>query len=112
MLWLGHILLTRIYFGSVGLTDYVWAIAPDIPMALILSHWNITWTDMKYTYTYMLLYKIPHSFLSLAVVPKRYQMIYALHILIDILSHTGEWSIQPFFPCKLQIHGIWDPVQW
>ena len=34
------------------------------------------------------------------------------HILMDLLSHTGEWSIEPFFPFGPAIHGIWDPVEW
>jgi hypothetical protein len=112
MLWLGHIFLSRLYFGSLTLKDVIWSIAPDIPMALILSQWNISWTDMKNTNIYMILYKVPHSFLSITCVPTKYRKIYALHILLDILSHTGEWSIQPFFPCNITIHGIWDPVQW
>ena len=31
---------------------------------------------------------------------------------MDIWSHTGEWSIEPFFPIGPMIHGIWDPVEW
>jgi hypothetical protein len=61
---------------------------------------------MKYTQLYMILYKIPHSFLSVLFVPKEYRRVYAFHILLDILSHTGEWSIEPFFPCSVKIHGI------
>jgi hypothetical protein len=108
MLWLGHIFLNWMYFGNWTL----WSIAPDIPMALILSQWNISWESMKYTQLYMILYKIPHSFLSVLFVPKEYRKVYAFHILLDILSHTGEWSIEPFFPCSVKIHGIWDPIQW
>jgi len=28
------------------------------------------------------------------------------------LSHTGEWSIEPFYPMGPAVHGIWDPVEW
>lgn len=31
---------------------------------------------------------------------------------MDLLSHTGEWSIEPAFPVGPVIHGIWDPVVW
>lgn len=113
MLWLGHIMSTWIYFGSrPTLTEAMWSVAPDIPMVLILSQWNISWKDMKDTQIYMILYKIPHSFLSLCFIPKKYMKIYALHILMDILSHTGEWSIQPMFPLEFTVHGIWDPINW
>lgn len=90
----------------------IWSVAPDIPMILILSQWDTTWKEMKDTPMYTILYKIPHSFFSILFVPKKYRKIYAFHILCDILSHTGDWSIQPFFPMEIRIHGIWDPIDW
>ena len=109
MLWLGHLILTRIYFGTWS----IWSVAPDIPMVFILSPWCVPWREMKDTHIYTIMYKIPHSlFFCLFFVPRKYRGIYAFHILCDILSHTGEWSIQPFFPFKLTIRGIWDPVDW
>ena len=110
MLWLGHLVLTRVYFGIWT----IWSVAPDIPMVLILSPWNHdkSWRDMKDSGLYALLYKIPHSLFCLLFVPRVYRKVCAFHILCDVLSHTGEWSIQPFFPVKLTIHGIWDPIDW
>jgi len=70
MLWIGHIIVTRLYFG----TWTWWSIAPDLP--------------------------------------KKYRKVYAFHVLCDILSHTGKWSIEPLYPLDLTIHGIWDPVDW
>ncbi len=81
-------------------------------MVLLLSHWNMSWKDVKNTNVYSVLYKFPHSLFCLFYVPKKYREIYALHILLDILSHTGEWSIQPFFPSEVSIHGVWDPINW
>lgn len=37
MLWLGHLVTTRAYFGSLSLEEAVWAIAPDLPMALFFD---------------------------------------------------------------------------
>ncbi len=110
MLWLGHLLLTKLYFGIWT----IWSVAPDIPMVLILSPWNhnVSWRDMKDTNVYTILYKVPHSVFSLLFIPKKYRKIYAFHILCDILSHTGDWSIQPFFPMPITIRGIWDPIDW
>ncbi len=111
MLWLGHVLLTRVYFGMWTM----WSVAPDIPMILILSPWwyhDKSWREMKNTHLYTIMYKIPHSFFCLFFVPKEYRCVYAFHILCDVLSHTGEWSIQPFFPLPLKVRGVWDPVDW
>lgn len=108
MLWLGHLILTRLYFGEWSW----WSIAPDIPMVLILSPCSSPWREMKDTLMYTIFYKIPHSIFCITFVPRRYRYVYLFHILLDILSHTGEWSIQPFFPYELTVHGIWDPIDW
>jgi len=40
MLWIGHILVTRLYFG----TWTWWSIAPDLPMATFLTPGNVPWS--------------------------------------------------------------------
>ena len=113
MLWLGHVIFTRIQFGKLNLNDIIWSIAPDIPMALFLSPQTYPWKIMKKWNAYMWFYKIPHSLWSLFLIRNsRWRNIYAFHILLDILSHTGEWSIEPFFPVGPAIHGIWDAAEW
>lgn len=107
MLWFGHLVCTWLYFGTWTL----WSIAPDVPMLMFVTG-NQSWKETRETHLYSLLYRIPHSLLSVVFVPREYRRIYAFHIFLDILSHTGEWSIQPFYPCKLRIHGIWDPIDW
>lgn len=37
MMWLGHLVTTRLYFGRLGVDDAVWSIAPDLLMALFLT---------------------------------------------------------------------------
>jgi len=109
MLWFGHIALTWFHFGQWTL----WSVAPDIPMMLLLAPTCVPWSVQKDWWLYSLLYKVPHSFwFVLFFVPFEHKKVYAFHILCDILSHTGEWSIQPLYPLPLKIHGIWDPVQW
>ena len=108
MLWFGHVLLTWAYFGRLT----IWSIAPDIPMALFLAPSYEPWVFKKEWYIYALFYKVPHSLWALMVVPARHRTVYLFHILCDILSHTGHWSIQPLYPLELTIHGIWDPVEW
>ena len=115
MLWFGHLVTTRIAFGEWTW----WSIAPDLPMALFLSpggmfvETNTPWKVIKNWSAYNLIYKLPHSLWFLILIQNsKVRSIYAFHILIDILSHTGEWSIEPFFPIGPVIHGIWDPVEW
>ena len=100
--------MTRLYFGTWSL----WALAPDVPMMLFLTPGNIPWRVKKDWYMYAMFYKVPHSLWALAFVPKAHRKIYAFHIVCDILSHTGQWSIQPFYPLDITIHGIWDPIDW
>jgi hypothetical protein len=108
MLWIGHFLVTWLYFGRLTL----WSIAPDIPMMLFLTPGYAPWSVKKDWFLYSLFYKMPHSFWALYIIPRRHRWVYAFHILCDIMSHTGKWSIQPLYPLRLTIHGIWDPVEW
>ena len=113
MLWVGHFVTTRAYFGSLSLEEAVWAIAPDLPMALFLTPWTNTWSEIKDWKIYNWFYKLPHSMWSLILIRNsRIRNIYAFHILMDILSHTGQWSIEPFFPIGPVIHGLWNPIEW
>jgi hypothetical protein len=113
MLWLGHFVTTRACFGSLSLEEAVWSIAPDLPMTLFLTPWTNTWGEIKDWKIYDWFYKLPHSMWSLILIRNsRARNIYAFHILMDILSHTGQWSIEPFFPVGPVIHGVWNPVEW
>ena len=111
MLWFGHLSCTRAYLGSLTLKQALWSVAPDLPMVMFLTGPS-SWKQIKETFLYTMLYKIPHSFLSTVFVPSEYRAIYAGHIFLDIISHTGEWSIQPFFPLNTTIHGLWNPIAW
>lgn len=100
MLWPGHLLINRIVFGTWS----IWSLAPDFPMALLLFSQN-PWRERC---VYDIFYKIPHSFLFLFVLNSRYRYIWALHLLLDIPSHTGAFSIEPLYPLKCKIQGLWD----
>ena len=107
MLWPGHIITNRIVLGEWSL----WSIAPDVPMALF-SGLPYKWSEMKQWSSYSVVYKLPHSFLILGIIPRRYRFMYALHILLDIISHTGDWSIQPFYPFAYTVNGIFNAYIW
>ena len=112
MLWLGHVLSTWFLMGTVNLETALWAIGPDVPMALFLAPSSSSWSDIRNWEIYKIAYKFPHTVWSLAFIPKKARPIWAFHILMDILSHTGQWSIEPFFPWGPPVHGIWDPMVW
>ena len=58
-------------------------------------------------------YFLPHSLLVLPLVPRRWRAYYALHILCDVISHTGEWSIRLLYPLtNFSIPGFYDPWKW
>jgi len=113
MLWPQHIFCTQLTFGAVTWSDAFWSIAPDIPMAMFLVPWARSWSLVQDWWVYSVLYKAPHSLLSLILIQNsRARKIYALHILLDILSHTGQWSIEPLWPLVGPVHGVGDAIVW
>ncbi len=69
-----------------------------------------------------LIWLVPHSlpFFLLFVAPlilllRRPRMClvaYLLHLVMDLPSHTGEFSMKPFYPLKYEISGIVDAWKW
>lgn len=115
MLWIEHVFFgialawildkrdtyRSIIFGSI---------LPDIPMILFLS--DVDWDEQSSPSLarVRLLYFFPHSFLILPIVPLTLRPYYILHILCDVVSHTGAWSIKPFFPFfTFAVSGFYDP---
>lgn len=115
MLWTEHVVCGWVCNKILG-TDNSWieiiigSILPDIPMILLLLNHH-RWEPHEADDTDVaILYFLPHSLLSLFVVPRRLRSLYALHILCDVISHTKEWSIRPFFPIlSFSIEGFHDP---
>jgi hypothetical protein len=112
MLWPQHIFCTQLVFGAATWSDAFWSVAPDLPMILLVP-WPIPWSLIQDWWVYSVLYKVPHSLLFLILIQNsRARKIYALHILLDILSHTGPWSIEPFWPLGGPVSGIGDAIVW
>lgn len=115
MLWVEHVFfgITLAWFLKKRDTyrDIILgSILPDIPMVLFLS--DINWDDISSASLtrVRLLYFFPHSFLILPLVPHSLRCYYILHIVCDVVSHTGVWSIQPLFPLfTLAVSGFYDP---
>jgi len=115
MLWAEHVVCGWACNKVLG-TDNNWfeiiigSILPDIPMILLLLN-NHRWEPHEANDPDVaMLYFLPHSLLSLLIVPQRLRALYTLHILCDIISHTKEWSIRPFFPIlSFSIEGFYDP---
>jgi hypothetical protein len=82
-------------------------------MAIFLSPRTEPWDVLRNWNWYTFMYKIPHTLWILILIQNsRARKIYAFHILMDLLSHTGQWSIEPLYPLGPPVHGIWDPVGW
>jgi len=138
MLWPEHILLGYImdymqymdymdYMGNYGFStnrretrykkpetktlDIVMgSILPDVFMVLLwMFRKEVDVVDMWTRCFYFL----PHSMLVLPLVPRKWRAFYALHILCDVVSHTGEWSIRLLYPLtNFSIEGFYDPWKW
>ena len=114
MLWLEHIacgyMIRKYLFPKTNFADMViGSVLPDVPMILFLwyHHWRTNDVDRI---DIQLFYFFPHSMLSLPLIPQRWLHYYILHIFCDIISHTKEWSIRPFFPLSsFYIEGFYDP---
>jgi hypothetical protein len=117
MLWPEHILIGFLV-SRVMRSDTSWcslcigSILPDVPMlALVCAYGNnvTSWPPVATT----ALYVIPHSLLVLPIVPPRYRVWYAIHIVLDLVSHTGQWGIQPFYPIlSWRCQGMYDPWKY
>ncbi len=65
------------------------------------------------------IWEAPHSlfFLLLCIVPLVLKLrlprsciaAYGLHLLVDVFTHSGEWSAAPFWPLSWKLEGYWDP---
>ena len=112
MLWPHHVLSTQFMVGAVSWSDVFWSVAPDLPM-IFLVPWTPPWGLIQDWWIYSVLYKVPHSLLFLILIQNsKARKIYALHILLDIVSHTGQWSIEPLWPLLGPVSGIGDAVTW
>ena len=115
MLWIEHIVVGCLAAFFLKRRDSlsticIGSILPDLPMVLFL--WGVDWSDDRSSTltSVRYMYFLPHSLLILPCVPSRLMIYYLLHILCDIVSHTGVWGIQPIFPLSnTSINGFYDP---
>lgn len=113
----------------------LFSIMPDfvlIPFYIVLgkeygrTFWiaqNVDWAGASITHPALTqLYNITHSLLFALIIilpavfyfklPKSAFFVYIFHIIADILTHTGEWAIQIFYPFKFTIAGFSDAWAW
>lgn len=68
------------------------------------------------------LWEIPHGVPFLLVVvlplvailrlPRLAFVAYAAHLGLDLLTHTGEWAVRPFYPWGPLVQGFTDAWRW
>jgi membrane-bound metal-dependent hydrolase YbcI (DUF457 family) len=113
----------------------LFSIIPDfalIPFYIILGKenqrflWiaqNQDWIGSSITHPILTnIYNITHSiFFALLIIlpvvlifkmPKSAFFAYLSHIIIDIFTHTGEWTIKIFYPLNFNLDGFSDAWQW
>lgn len=92
-------------------------------MRPFLFPYNSDWNGGKIFHPFLtILWEIPHSFFFLFLIilpiviflklPKIAFFAYFFHLLIDILTHSGEWAIKPFYPSSLIIDGFTNGWAW
>ncbi|MDC0055885.1 metal-dependent hydrolase [Deltaproteobacteria bacterium] len=110
------------------------AAAPDIaniPLYLHLGALNerflwipyhSDWDGHRAAYPMMVVgWEITHSLILAALIGyflyrKKYALwpvlCWASHLLVDVLTHTGEWASVPLWPVYLKVEGFNDPWKW
>jgi hypothetical protein len=112
MLWPEHVLVGYMYpQKDPKMFDIViGSVLPDVFMIIPFLFGNGVNVVDIWTRGF---YFLPHSLLVLPLVPPKWRTYYALHILCDVVSHTGEWSIRLFYPLtNFSIQGFYDPWKW
>ena len=105
---------------------------PSIPLYFYLGYlnnrflWiadNSDWNGFRGPHPFLnMLSDIPHSiFFAFLIIlplilyfklPKMAFFAYLLHILIDLLTHKGEWAIKIFYPLNYTINGFTNAWAW
>jgi len=108
MLWGEHVMMGFLIEQQISFETVFWSVAPDLPMLVAFGPWA-NWGEVKFYKLYYYCYVLPHSLWCLFLVPSRYRLLYALHILMDIPSHTAEWAVQPLTPIiDWPVPGFYD----
>jgi hypothetical protein len=108
MLWDFHVVLGCVIEQKITFEIMFWSVAADIPMLLAFGPWA-DWDEVKFYKLYYYCYVLPHSLWMLFLVPARWRLLYALHIIMDVPSHTGEWSVKPLTPVlDWPVPGFYD----
>ena len=117
MLWVEHVLigfvLAKLFQRRNVRAVIMASIGPDlfmIPLAITAGFSHKEWSDMADTKWAACLVFLPHSFLSLLFVPQEWSLYWFAHIVADIVSHKGKWSIRPFYPLSnIHYEGYYEP---
>jgi len=139
--FISHILIGRALAVSPknSKRDIIWitlfaflADIPQIPLHFWLGYmknrpfwfpYTIDWMGFRALHPYLsMFWEIPHSTLFLILIilpivlvfklPKMALIAYFSHIFIDVFTHTGEWSMKPFYPINYTIGGFTDAWAW
>lgn len=111
------------------------AALPDLPMAVVYPllgrengrpFWlpvQADWSGLRELHpVWAAAWDVPHSLLFWALViaplvlllklPRVTLLAYLSHILVDVFTHTGEWSLRLLYPVDWAVSGITDGWTW
>lgn len=116
MLWVEHVViglvLAWVYNKRNIRNVIVGSIGPDIFMIPLLLKTGMSkeeWDSIVDTPWAVFVY-FPHSIFSLLLVPSDLSVYWFAHIIADVVSHRGKWSIRPFYPLSdWYYEGYYEP---
>lgn len=71
--------------------------------------WTAMW-DIPTSLTFFAFIVIP--VLLYLRLPWVYGLAYLSHVVLDVLTHTGEWAVRVFYPVPLAVEGFTDAWSW
>jgi membrane-bound metal-dependent hydrolase YbcI (DUF457 family) len=142
MEFISHALIGKIFFyfdkkikASQQWIVILFSVMPDfvlIPFYIVLGKenerflWiaqNEDWIGSDLTHPFLTnAYNTTHSFIFALIIilpiivyfklPRLAFFAYLFHIIIDIFTHTGDWTIKMFFPYSFNVNGFSNAWMW
>ncbi len=111
------------------------AVMPDLPLLIVYllvgrekgrAFWiphNSDWSGVREAHPiWSAMWEVPHSVIFLLLIvtplvlwlkwPRMAIASYLSHIVLDLPTHAGEWSVKPFYPFPFVVRGFTNAWAW
>lgn len=126
-MWHTHVALALALLGRAR-REHGWlalaigSVMPDVPFVITCcAHclWtrgrvvpdDAYWDGLEGTWLAALAYHAFHSLPAVLLAPRAWRAAYMLHLLADVPSHTGYWSVRPLL-IGSAVPGFFDAWRW